>query len=254
MTHDDAREATVPRRVALFSTCMADYAEPGPALAAIEVLEAMGCTVDVPTNQTCCGQPAYNSGFPNQARAVAERTLDALAGFDAVVCPAGSCVAMLTEHIGKTVTPTPERTRTLSTIHEFTQFVVAHGADLELALDATVTYHDSCHMTRILGERTTPRTLLSWIRGLRLVEMVDSDTCCGFGGTFSVKFPDLSVAMADVKLAHEERAAVDLVVSADPGCLLHQRTRAEVTGRPLKFRHIAELTRDALVGAREATR
>jgi len=239
----------MPRRVALFSTCMADCATPGPAEAAIEVLEAMGCTVDVPRGQTCCGQPAYNSGYPREAKAVAEATLDALAGYDAVVSPAGSCVAMLVRHRAAVVDPTPERRRTLAALHEVTQFVVAHGGDLDLAYDATVTYHDSCHMTRVLGERSTPRALLGRIRGVRLVEMVDADTCCGFGGTFSVKFPDLSVAMADVKLAHEVDAGVDLVIGSDPGCFLHQQARAAVTGRRLTFRHIAELTRDSLAGA-----
>lgn len=239
-----------PQRIALFTTCMADFATPGPALASIEVLEAMGCTVEVPTGQTCCGQPAYNSGFTSKAVPVAEQTLDALAGYEAVVCPAGSCVAMLKHHIGQATRLSPERARTLSRIYEFTQFVVAHGEGLELAYDATVTYHDSCHMTRTLGERSTPRTLLGRIRGVRLVEMLDSDSCCGFGGTFSVKFPDLSVAMADVKLDHEQDANVDLIVGSDPGCLLHQEARARATGRKLAFRHIAELTRDALVGAR----
>jgi L-lactate dehydrogenase complex protein LldE len=239
-----------PEKVALFTTCLADFAAPGPALAAVEVLEAMGMEVEVPPRQSCCGQPALNSGYPAAAKPVIDQTLAAFDGYDAIVSPAGSCTGMLVKHAKDATEITEAKQRVLDRMWEFTQFVTTYGADLELVLDAKVTYHDSCHMSRFLGERTSPRLLLSRIKGITLIEMTDSDTCCGFGGTFSVKYPELSVAMADVKLSYELEAGAHYVVGSDPGCLMHQQARAIETGVPLKFRHIAELTRDALHNAR----
>ena len=237
---------TRPQRVTLFATCLADFAAPGPMAATVEVLEAMGVRVDLPRDQTCCGQPALNSGFPKEAGRVMRQTLDSVEGAEAVVTPAGSCAAMIT-HNAVRLLGTDAGTRSgVRNLWEFTQFVEAFGQDLDLELDATVTYHDGCHMTRFLGERSTPRALLNRIRGLRLVEMPDSDTCCGFGGTFSAKFPELSVAMSDVKLDNAASTGAHYVVSADPGCLLQLQTRADAMGRPVQTRHIAEVVRDAL--------
>lgn len=239
-------------RVGLFATCMADFAAPGPALAALEVLRAIGAQqgfeVVVPPAQGCCGQPAFNSGYPNSAAPVLAHTVAAFDGCDAVVTIAGSCASMVAHHGPGLVASASGLSDRL---WEFTQFVVEFGADLPLRLDATVTWHDGCHMTRVLGERTTPRELLGRIEGLRVVEMVDADGCCGFGGTFAVKFPDLSAAMADVKLEHAMATEVDLLVSADPGCLLQLATRAARVGVPVRTLHVAELVRDALapVGA-----
>lgn len=238
--------ATRPRRVALFATCIGDFATPGPVTATVEVLRAMGFSVDIPAAQTCCGQPALNSGFPREAARVQAHLLDSLDGADAVVTPAGSCAAMIAHHSPRLLGPTAAGRAGVAHLWEFTQFVEAFGQDLDLALDATVTYHDGCHMTRFLGERSTPRALLSRIRGLQLVEMRDSTTCCGFGGTFAAKLPELSVAMGDVKLANAQDTRAHYLVSADPGCLLHLQTRADATGRAVTTRHIAELVRDAL--------
>lgn len=241
-----AQPAACPRRVTLFTTCLADFAAQGPLAAAIEVLEAMGAEVIVPRDQTCCGQPALNSGFPGQAGRVLGQTLSSLDGAEAVVTLAGSCAAMIAHHAEPLLGPAAADRAGVRNLWEFTQFVAAFGDHLDLELDATLTYHDGCHMTRLLGERTTPRQVLGRIRGLRLVEMGDSETCCGFGGTFSAKFPELSVAMADVKLDNAEAADVQYVVSADPGCLMQLQTRADATGRSLRTRHIAEIVRDAL--------
>jgi len=241
-----ANRATRPDRVALFATCLADFAAPGLISATVEVLEAMGVQVDLPSDQTCCGQPALNSGFPKEAGRVMRQTLDSLEGAEAVVTPAGSCAAMIAHNVVRLLGPDAGARSGVRQLWEFTQFVEAFGQDLDLELDATVTYHDGCHMTRFLGERSTPRALLSRIRGLRLVEMPDSDTCCGFGGTFSAKFPELSVAMSDVKLGNVASTGARYVVSADPGCLMQLQTRADATGRPLQTRHIAEIVRDAM--------
>jgi L-lactate dehydrogenase complex protein LldE len=235
-----------PTRVGFWPTCMSDLAAPGPALAALEVLRAMGFDPVVPANAGCCGQPAFNTGRPRAAAPVLRHTIDAFEGCDAVVTVAGSCAAMVA-HNGPALVPAASGFA--GRLWEFSQFVAAFGADLRLRLDATVTYHEGCHMTRVLGEHRSPRELLARIERLRLVEMVDADGCCGFGGTFAVKFPGLSAAMADVKLDHAAATAVDWIVSADPGCLMHLGGRAGATGRALRTRHIAEIVRDALVPA-----
>lgn len=239
--------ARAPRAVALFVSCVGDLAAPAPVRATVEVLEAMGVGVHVPAAQTCCGQPALNSGHPGEARALVRHWLEVFAPYEAVVTPSGSCAAMLHHHAGRLAGDAPEVRDLIARTYEFSRFVAAFGAGLPLRLDATVTYHDSCHMTRMLGERRAPREVLRRIRGLRLVEAPDHDTCCGFGGTFAVKFPDVSVAMADTKLAGAESTGADLLVSADPGCLTHLGSRAAAAGRPVRTAHIAELVRDALV-------
>ncbi len=246
LTSAPAGRAARPARVALFATCLGDFSAPGVLAATVEVLEAMGVQVDIPRDQTCCGQPALNSGFPKEAGRVMRRTLNSLDGAEAVVTPAGSCAAMIVHHAGRLLGPDVCQWTGVKNLWEFTQFVEAFGQDLDLELDAAVTYHDGCHMTRFLGERSTPRALLSRIRGLRLLEMPDSDTCCGFGGTFSAKFPELSVAMSDVKLDNAAGTGADYVVSADPGCLMQLQTRADAMGRPVQTRHIAEIVRDAM--------
>ena len=231
-------------RVALFATCMADFATPGPAQAARHFLEALGYEVVVPADQSCCGQPALNSGYPREAARLMDTWVDTFAGFDHVVSVAGSCTAMLAHHGGELVSAD----RRMPRLWEFSQFVVAQAVtrDLGLHLNARVTYHDACHMTRMLGERHTPRALLSLIEGLELVEMTDSDSCCGFGGTFSVKFPEVSTAMADMKLQTIAAAGADAVVTSDPGCITHLAARAIATGSHVRFLHLAEVAAMAL--------
>ncbi len=237
-----------PTTVALFATCVADFASPGPARAAVEVLERLGVRVVVPAAQTCCGQPALNSGYPREARSLARRWVRLFEPYGAVVGPSGSCVATVHHHYPRILTGGwRDRARAVAErTWEFSQFVAAFGVDLPLRLDTTVTYHDSCHMLRSLGEDTAPRTVLSRIDGLRLVEMADPDTCCGFGGTFSAKLGEVSGAMGSAKLRQAARTGARELVSADSGCLLHLQARADVTGEGARTRHIAELVRDAL--------
>ena len=240
---------TAPARVALFVTCVGDLVSPGPPRAAVEVLEAMGVRVEVPLGQTCCGQPALNSGYPREARVLAHRWLRTFAPYDAVVSTSGSCTATV-HHAYPRLLEGDERRQAeelAARSWEFTQFVAEFGHGLTLRLDATVTYHDSCHMLRTLHERRSPRTLLDRIDGVTLVEMSDSEVCCGFGGTFSTKMPDVSVTMADHKLGDVRESAAQYLVSADPACLMHLQGRADATRAGVRTRHIAEVVREALV-------
>lgn len=244
-------------RVALFTSCAADLAMPTPAAAARQVLGAAGVTVEVPTTQTCCGQVALNSGHVAAATTLMRHWLDVFAPYDAVVSPSGSCTATVAHHFTR-VLDEPLRARAAdlaSRTYELTQYLVRTGLldRLDLALDETVTWHDSCHMLRSLGESDTPRTVLSRVRGLRLHEVRDREVCCGFGGTFATKFPDLSCAMADHKLAEVADAGVRTLVAADPGCLLHLGGRARATGVPVRAVHVADLLAQALDGTRPRT-
>lgn len=238
-----------PRRVALFASCIADLAAFGPARAAVQVLEALGCQVELPPAQTCCGQVALNSGYPDEARGLMRRWLAVFGGYDAVVSPSGSCVATVHHQYPRVLDERhrEDARRLAAGTYELSQFVAAYGAELPLRLDATVTYHDSCHMLRSLGERDAPRTALGRVRGLRLVEMQGAEVCCGFGGTFATKFADVSVAMGDQKLAAARRTEADWLVAADPGCLLHLTARAASAGVPVRAGHLAELLAAALV-------
>lgn len=238
--------------VALFATCMTDFAAPSPAAAAVRVIEAMGYRVEVPADQSCCGQPALNSGYPQAASRLVASWARAFDGYETVVSVAGSCAAMMHHHgpelaVGGAGADALDRT--LPRLWEFSRFVAEFGGDLDLALDAEVTYHDSCHMTRMLGERHSPREVLSRIAGVHLVEMTDSDTCCGFGGTFSVKFPEVSTAMADFKLDQAAATGARYVVSSDPGCLTHLASRSARRGGATEFVHLAELVARALPSA-----
>ncbi|WP_046472142.1 (Fe-S)-binding protein [Allosalinactinospora lopnorensis] len=247
----------MPDRVALFATCVGDLAAPGPARAAVEVLEQMGVTVEVPAGQSCCGQPALNSGFPREAAAMARCWVATFEPFPAVVTVSGSCAGMVRHHYERILDGEWRRRASalFARTWEFTQFVAAYGEELRPRLEdteqGTVTYHDSCHMLRNLGERQAPRDVLAGIGGVRLCEMRDPDICCGFGGTFSVKFPEVSTAMADRKLDQGQATGARYLVSADAGCLLHLsgRARARTAAAPAP-RHIAELLRDALAASR----
>jgi L-lactate dehydrogenase complex protein LldE len=213
----------------------------------------MGLDVALPAGQTCCGQPALNSGFPDPARRLMRHWIDVFEPYDAVVSPSGSCTATVSHQYPRMLGGTwAARARELAgRTYELSQFVAAYGADLPMRLDATVTYHDSCHMLRGLGERSAPRTVLGRVAGLRLVEMAEHETCCGFGGTFAAKFPEVSVGLADQKLAAAEDSGAGLLVSADPGCLTHLTARVVDTRGAVRTRHIAELIADAVEGAQE---
>jgi L-lactate dehydrogenase complex protein LldE len=249
-------------RVSLLITCVVDVVAPNVGEAAVHLLRATGCDVTCNLAQTCCGQPAWNAGFADDAARVARTTLDALeadldAGADAVVVPAGSCATMvrlfwpeLFEVVGDheaaaRARRVGERTRELSE-------VLADRADrlppLRLHRPVQVALHESCHMLRELRIADPPRSLAARVDGCDVAAWDGSDRCCGFGGTFSVKLPEASVAMADEKLAALDAGApgADLLVGCDSSCLLHLQARAEATGRPLHVRHLAEVLAAAL--------
>ncbi|MGH8868236.1 MAG: (Fe-S)-binding protein [Actinomycetes bacterium] len=246
------RQPSPRPRVALFGSCAADLAMTRVIEDSVTVLEAAGFTVDVPAEQTCCGQMALNSGHPDPARVLMRRWIDVFSPYGTVVSPSGSCTATVSHQYPRVLEPS-WRTRAedaAGRTYELTQLLSdTPGAldRLDLALDARVAWHDSCHMLRSLGEATSPRTVLSHVRGLELTEVPDHDVCCGFGGTFATKFPELSCAMADRKLDAASAARVDALVSADPGCLLHLGGRSagrERAGLPVV--HVASLLRTAL--------
>lgn len=239
------------RRVALFVTCAADLAMPGVVQATRRLIEATGATVQVPQGQSCCGQVALNSGHKGPGLTLARHWVETFRPYDLVVAPSGSCVATV-HHSFPRLDESPEWQAEVGDLAgrtmELTQFLVAHGQDLRFRLDATVAWHHSCHMLRMLGETTSALTVLGRVEGLTVREFDEERTCCGFGGTFSTTFPELSAAMADRKLDSAAASGVDHLVSADPGCLLHLDGRHERQGRPEgRPMHVAELLDRSLI-------
>lgn len=242
-----AATPTTRPRAGLFATCLVDLFRPSVGLAAARLIEAAGCDVVVPRAQTCCGQPAYNSGDRATATALARQTIAAFDGCDYIVVPSGSCAGMLKAHYPKLFEPgTPDRER--ADAFAARVFELADFLSRERGLDSVpghyegrVTYHDSCSGLRELGLKQQPRTLLTSIKGLELVEMPDCETCCGFGGTFSVKFPDISNAMVGKKAASIAASGAGLVLAGDLGCLMNIAGKLHREGKPVACRHVAEV-------------
>lgn len=234
-------------RVSLFVTCIIDQLFPQVGTAAVEVLERAGCRVDFPEDQTCCGQPAFNSGFREEARQVARHFLEVFRDADYIVVPSGSCTSMVTHHFEDLFRKEPEwleQTRRLKPrVWELSQFLleVARVEDVGARLDRVVTYHDSCQALRQLHIKDGPRRLLSRVRGLELREMDAAEECCGFGGTFSVKFPDISGGMARTKIESILRTGAETVVSADVSCLMQIQGALSRAGLPVRTMHLAEV-------------
>lgn len=234
------------RRVALFATCLADQVWPEVAEATVAVLERAGCTVTFDAAQTCCGQPAFNSGFQADARRVARHFVEVFERADAIVAPSGSCVAMV-HRLPDLLRAEPEwRERAERVAHrtfELAAFLVRElgVTDVGARLVARVAWHDACHGLRELGLRGEPRALLRAVRGLELVELATAEACCGFGGTFAVKFPELSTAMLDHKLAELDPQRVDVLASLDGSCLMQIRGRLQRLGSPVRTLHLAEI-------------
>ncbi|MFM7248069.1 MAG: (Fe-S)-binding protein [Actinomycetota bacterium] len=242
------------RRVRLFTTCLADVVARRTADDAEHVLRALGHDVERVRGATCCGQPAFNSGFDGPARGVAGATLRALddGTDDPIVVPSGSCASMLRLHWREIFHGRPEAegaVRVARRVRELSAFLADDPAALRALgprLDVRVGYHDSCHMLRELRLREEPRAVLAQVEGLELVPLASGERCCGFGGTFSGRYPEVSTAMADSKITDVDAAGVDLLVSADPGCLLQLEGRMSRTGSPVRVRHVASLLREAL--------
>ena len=230
--------------VALFVTCLADLMRPSVARAALTLLERAGCRVSVPRQQTCCGQPGYNSGDYRGAAALAKQLILAFEPYDYVVLPSGSCAGMLVEHYPKLLSGKWRlRAETFARkVYELTVFLdEVCGYAAPAAADAgTVAYHDACAGLRELGIREQPRRLLA-ATGFEVKELAQRDVCCGFGGTFCAKMPAISAKMADDKLADIAKTGADTVLAGDLGCLLALAGRARRNDHALQFRHVAEV-------------
>ena len=234
-------------RVALFVTCLVDLMRPSVGFAAVHLLEAAGCEVEVPTAQTCCGQPAYNSGDRTTAMELARQTIAGLETYDYIVAPSGSCAGMLKKHYPAVLSADPAwKTRATAfagKVYELVSFLVDVRAmtSVEARLEATATYHDGCSGLRELGIKAQPRQLLASVAGLQLVEMAECEVCCGFGGTFAVKYGDISNAMVERKCANIVETAPDLVLAGDLGCLMNIAGKLKRQGKAIAVRHVAEV-------------
>jgi L-lactate dehydrogenase complex protein LldE len=234
-------------KVGLFATCLVDLFRPSVGFSAAKLIEDAGCEVHVPIAQTCCGQPAYNSGDTKDTRDLAKQVIEQFEGFDYVVVPSGSCGAMLKMHypeLFKGNALWEERCRRFSNkVFELVSFLtdVRGVTDVEVRLDRTVTYHDSCSGLRELGISKQPRALLSSVEGLELKEMAGSDVCCGFGGTFCVKYPDISGKIVSKKTAMISETGAELLLAGDMGCLMNMAGKLKREGSTIEVRHVAEV-------------
>jgi L-lactate dehydrogenase complex protein LldE len=233
-------------RVGLFCTCLVDTIRPSVGFAAAKLLEEAGCEVDVP-RQTCCGQPAFNSGDRATSRALAEQVIAAFEGYDYVVAPSGSCAGMIKAHYPELFVGDPDWMgrvdRFCAKVFELVSFLVdVRGVSrVAAAYEGAVTYHDSCSGLRELGVKRQPRALLATVDGLSLVEMGESDTCCGFGGTFCVKYPQVSDAIVGKKADHIAATGAGTLLAGDLGCLMNMAGKLQRRGSPVRARHVAEV-------------
>ncbi|MGH7068086.1 MAG: (Fe-S)-binding protein [Acetobacteraceae bacterium] len=234
-------------RVGLFVTCLVDFHRPTVGFAAIRLLEKAGCLVEVPSAQTCCGQPAYNSGDRATTREIARGILDAFGGYDYIVVPSGSCGGMLKRHLPHLFDDDPNLRALAAELADRTYELVSFlSGVLKVELvparyEGTVTYHDSCSGLRELGIKDQPRRLLKEIDGLTLKEMAEPEVCCGFGGTFCVKYPEISVRMVADKAKDIQATGADTLLAGDLGCLLNMAGRLSREGSKVKVRHVAEV-------------
>lgn len=233
-------------KVSLFATCLVDMFQSNVGKATVEVLERLGCQVDFPRNQVCCGQPAYNSGYVKESKEAMKRMMEAFLDSEYVVSPSGSCAYMFHEYpkIFKGDPIWESQAKDLANkTYELSQFIVdvLKVEDVGARLEGRGTFHTSCHMTRLLGVKDAPMKLLHNVKGLEYTELPDKHICCGFGGTFSVKMAEISEQMVDEKVQHVEETKADFLIGADGGCLMNIGGRIGRKGIPIKVMHIAEV-------------
>ncbi|MCW5750417.1 MAG: (Fe-S)-binding protein [Alphaproteobacteria bacterium] len=234
-------------RVGLFVTCLVDLYRPTVGFAAVKLLEDAGCEVVVPEAQTCCGQPAYNSGDRPDAMAIARQVIEAFRGFDYVVVPSGSCGGMLKDHYPALLAGDPAMKDAAEDLarrtFELTSFLVdvLGFENVRASLATSATYHDSCSGLRELGIKAQPRRLLAKVDGLELKELPGAEVCCGFGGTFCVKYPEISTDIVAKKTADIVATGASLLLAGDMGCLLNMAGRLKREGASVKVRHVAEV-------------
>lgn len=241
-------------QVGLFVTCLADLFRPSVAFSSIDLLEAAGCQVEVPELQTCCGQPAYNSGAIDETRPLAKQVIEAFAGFPYVVAPSGSCAGMLKHHYPRLFEEYPgwhgravDLARRTWEITSFLVEVMDYTPPPATLAGKSVTYHDSCAGLREMGIKQQPRKLLSRA-GAEVTEMQATEICCGFGGTFCAKMPGISEKMVSDKLKYADETGADMLLGGDLGCLLNIAGRASRLGSSLEVRHVTEVLANRLDG------
>jgi len=236
-----------PKRAALFIQCLVDGIYPEVAQAMVKILRRLDIALECPTQQTCCGQPAFNNGYRQEARVAARHFIRLFESAEVIVCPSGSCATMVRCHypaLFDADDPWHERAVGVAArTCELTQYLVdVLGVDdLAARYDGRATYHDSCHLLRYLGVKEQPRRLLRRVKGLDFVEMHDSERCCGFGGTFAFKYADISAAMAEEKARNIIASGADTVVGCDMGCLMNIQGMLSRMGSPVRVLHIAQI-------------
>lgn len=234
-------------RVGLFVTCLVDLFRPSVGFATVKLLEEAGCIVEVPENQTCCGQPAFNSGDAKDTADIARAVIRGFMSYDYVVAPSGSCAGMIKTHYPELFAPGSADRQAADALAEKTYELVSFlvrvmkQEKVVARFDGTVTYHDSCSGLRELGVKSEPRKLLRTVEGLDIVELEDAEVCCGFGGTFCVKYPDISNVMVAKKTKKIAATKADLLLAGDLGCLMNMAGKLKREGSALKARHVAEI-------------
>lgn len=233
-------------KVHLFIPCFVDQLYPQSAWNMVKILDKLGCEVVYNETQTCCGQPAFNAGFQDNCKSVAEKFIRDFKGVDAVVTPSASCAGFVRNYYPKLFDNSSlhnEVKGLQKRVFEFSEFIteVLKQNDLGAKLEGKAAYHDSCAALRECGIKEGPRKLLRQVQGLELVELQDAETCCGFGGTFSVKFEPISIAMADQKVNHALATGADYLVSTDLSCLMHLEGYIKKKGHHLKVMHLADV-------------
>lgn len=246
-------------RVSLFITCLVDSVFPNVGVAMTRILQQQGCEVVFPPQQTCCGQPSFNSGYTAESREVAKTFLQAFKDADIIVSPSGSCVGMIKHYYPELFANDPvlhkQALDVSNKIYEFSQFLVnvLHVEDLGAFFPQTATYHPSCHGSRLLGIKDEPMRLLSHVTGLELRDLPYANDCCGFGGTFSVKMGDISGAMVDEKAEHVLETGASVLIGTDMGCLMNIGGRMTRRGERIRVMHLAELLYEGIQNANGVT-
>lgn len=233
-------------RVQIFIPCFIDQLYPTVAFNMVKVLEKAGCEIIYNTNQTCCGQPAFNAGFWGEAKDVCNKFIQDFSESDYVVAPSASCVGFVKNYYSKLYEHSSHQQaakKMSERIFELSDFLVniLKVEDLGASFNGRVTYHDSCAALRECGLKQEPRKLLQYVKGLELVEMADNETCCGFGGSFAVKFEPISIAMADQKITNADATGAEYIISTDMSCLMHLDGCIKHKGTGLKVVHLADV-------------
>lgn len=240
-------------KVSLFITCLSEMFYQNVAKDVVEVLERLGCEVEFPKGQICCGQPAFNSGYKKDAQKAAKQMIASFEKAEYIVTPSGSCAAMFKEYpeLFRDDEGWRERAKSVADkTYEFSQFIVhvLKVEDVGAFYPGRATFHTSCHMTRLLGEKEAPSLLLKNVKGLEMLPLKNNYDCCGFGGTFAVKMAPISERMVDEKVRHVEESTADLLIAADNGCLMNIKGRIDRKGKPIEVKHIAQILNSRVEG------